>query len=64
MAKSISKTVRLACVDLTRQQCEEMLTGLGIECWDHESLYTLQRAVFDSFLAGDIHQRDIMGKDY
>jgi hypothetical protein len=36
-----------------------MLTGLNIMVRASDSLYTLQRAVFEAVMAGDLHPRDV-----
>ncbi len=31
---------------LSRKKCEELLTSVGIQCYDHESVEVLREAVF------------------
>ena len=65
MAETLGKRVRLGCIELTRQECETMLTGIGSGFMtDDINLYTLQRIVFEAVMCGDLHPRDILGPDY
>jgi hypothetical protein len=60
MAESTSKLVFGAVYKLTRYKCEEMLTGIGIQCYDDESTTVLQDAVYNAVIEGDLAPRDIL----
>lgn len=54
MAEIKYEHVRVASLGLTRQECEDMLAGIGIHCRETDSLYILQRAVTEAVMDGDL----------
>jgi hypothetical protein len=57
------ESIRLKTLKLTRQECTDMLEGIGFECTEagceNYSLYTLQRAVAHFIIEGDLSIDDI-----
>jgi hypothetical protein len=53
-------TLDIACSSLTREECTEILNGLGRTVTDDDALTVLHRAIKQSVLAGDLSQRDVI----
>lgn len=62
MVKTLSKRVLEACKQLTRHECEEIMTGLDMPFYPAEPTKSLQLCIYSCVIAGELHPRDVFDK--